>query len=109
MWNSDTIRRFVCIRNMANQGRRIDGAELTELYNDVFQARLLPTSCGSCINNRYAELRNSYEILELKLKEEEEKAKALIAIDEFMSEDINEIKDEKNKPRKKGAKKCQKK
>ena len=101
MWNSDTIRRFVYIRNMANQGRRIDGAELTELYNDVFQARLLPTSCGSCINNRYAELRNSYEILELKLKEEEKKAKALIAIDEFMSEE--------NKPRKKGAKKCQKK
>ena len=60
-----------------------------------------PTNCGSCISQRYKELKNAYDNFTKLLKEQEEKAKALEVLDELMTPTQEEL--EENNPKKKGS------
>lgn len=83
-WNSDNIKAMEKFITIANRGGRINGAELTKVYNDVLNKKLTPTSCGSCIRSRYKDLKQSYDNFLVELKKQEEKAKALQVIHDFM-------------------------
>ena len=89
-WNSDNINKFKKIIEIANRGSRINGGEMTEVYNSVFNKSLKPTNCSSCISQRYRETKKSYALFQEELKKQEEKAKALEVIDKFMTEDVEE-------------------
>lgn len=105
MWNSEDIIMMQKFIQIANRGSRINGTEVTILYNRIFNKELKPTNCSSCISQRYRELKHSYELFQKELKEQEEKAKALEVLDELMTpteEELNE-----NNPKKKGRPKKQ--
>lgn len=102
-WNSEDIIAMNKFIELANKNKRINGTEITELYNRVLNKNLKPTSCGSCINQRYKELKQSYTIFQEKLKEQEEKAKALEVLDELLTptpEELEEITPKKGRKKK---------
>lgn len=95
MWNSEDILMMQKFIEIVKKGARISGAEITQLYNRVLNKNVNPTNCGSCINQRYKELKQSYDAFEKLLQEQEEKARALEVLDEFMTptqEEITQIK-----------------
>lgn len=99
-WNSENINTFNKISEIANRGHRINGNDITELYNSVFNKQLKPTNCSSCISQRYREVKTSYNRFKEELKIQEEKAKALEVLDELLTpteEELNE-----NNPKKRG-------
>ena len=59
-----------------------------------------PTNCGSCISQRYKELKVAYDNFKKELVKQEEKAKALEVLDELMTPTQEEL--EENNPKKKG-------
>lgn len=102
MWNSEDILMMKKFIEIVKRGSRISGAEITQLYNRVLNKNVNPTNCGSCINQRYNELKKSYDAFEKLLQEQEEKAKALEVLDELMTpteEEITQIK-KKGRPKK---------
>lgn len=104
-WNSEDIIAMNKFIDLANKNKRINGTEITELYNRVLNKNLKPTSCGSCINQRYKELKQSYTIFQEELKKQEEKAKALEVLDELLTptpEELEEIITPKKGRKKKG-------
>lgn len=95
MWNSEDILMMQKFIEIVKRGSRISGGEITQLYNRVLNKNVNPTNCGSCINQRYKELKQSYDAFEALLKEQEEKARALEVLDEFMTptqEEITQVK-----------------
>ena len=96
-WDSVNIINFEIVINIAKQGKRVSGYDITEIYNSVFNKSLKPTNCSSCINQRYKELKQSYDKFVEELKAQEEKAKALEVLDELMTPTPEEI-----TPKKKG-------
>ena len=99
-WNSDNINKFKKIIEIANRGSRINGGEMTEVYNSVFNKSLKPTNCSSCISQRYRETKKSYALFQEELKKQEEKAKALEVLDELLTPTEDEL--PKKKRKKKG-------
>lgn len=87
-WSSDNIRQFEKMIAIVKANKRISGSEITIVYNSVFNKNLSSTSCSSCINSRYKELKKSYDKFIEELKKQEQ---ALTVIDEFMTEDVEEI------------------
>lgn len=85
MWNSEEVEKMKKFIKIATSGARINGTEITELYNKIFNKNLKPTNCGSCISTRYKELKHSFELFQKQL-EEQEKLAVLEAIDELMTE-----------------------
>ena len=103
MFDSIDIIAIETFIQLVKRGSRISGVEITELYNKVFKKNLRPTNCGSCISQRYKELKNAYDNFMKLLKEEEEKAKALEVLDELMTptqEELEEITQKKGKKKK---------
>lgn len=96
-WNSVNIINFEIVINITKQGKRVSGYDITEIYNSVFNKSLKPTNCSSCINQRYKEIKQSYDKFVEELKKQEEKAKALEVLDELMTPTEEEI-----TPKKKG-------
>ena len=95
MWNSEDILMMNKFIEIVKKGARVSGVEITQLYNRVLNKHVNPTNCGSCINQRYRELKQSYDAFEQLLKEQEEKARALEVLDEFMTpteEEITQVK-----------------
>ena len=103
MWDSIDIIVMETIIQLVKRGQRINGGEITELYNKVLKKNLKPTNCSSCINQRYKELKQSYDKFVEELKAQEEKAKALEVLDELMTPTPDEL--EENNPKKGRAKK----
>ena len=85
MWDSIDIKNFEKFKEIVNKGSRINGTEITELYNKIFNKKLAPTNCSSCISQRYKELRISYENFKKELEKQEEKLKALEVLDNLMT------------------------
>lgn len=81
MWDDESIEKMNEIIKMVEKNGRINGSEITKLYNKVLNTRLNPTSCASCINNRYKTLKQNLETYQMK------RLKALEEIDKFMNED----------------------
>lgn len=100
MFDSIDIVNMETFIQLVKRGSRISGVEITELYNKVFKKNLKPTNCGSCISQRYKELKVAYDNFTKLLKEQEEKAKALEVLDELMTPTQEEL--EENNPKKKG-------
>lgn len=99
-WSSENINKFKKFFEIVNRGARVNGTEITELYNSVLNKSLKPTNCSSCISQRYREVKTSYRAFEAELKQQEEKAKALEVLDELLTpteEELNE-----NNPKKRG-------
>lgn len=104
MFDSLDIVNMETFIQLAKRGSRINGTEITELYNKVFKRNLRPTNCSSCINQRYKELKTAYDNFQKLLREQEEKAKALEVLDEIMTptqEEIVENNPKKGRPKKK--------
>jgi hypothetical protein len=85
MWDSIDIKNFEKFKEIVSKGSRINGTEITELYNKIFNKKLAPTNCSSCISLRYKELRISYENFKKELEKQEEKLKALEVLDNLMT------------------------
>lgn len=105
MWNSEDIIMMQKFIQIANRGSRINGGEITELYNRIFNKELRPTNCGSCISQRYRELKISYNLFQEELKKQDEKAQALEVLDELLTPTEDELNE--NNPKKKGRPKKQ--
>lgn len=102
-WNSVNIINFEIVINIAKQGKRVSGSDITEIYNSVFNKNLNPTNCGSCINQRYKQLKQSYDKFIEELKKQEEKAKALEVLDELLTpteDELEEITQKKGRKKK---------
>lgn len=100
MFDSIDIIAMETFIQLVKRGSRISGVEITELYNKVFGKNLRPTNCGSCISQRYKELKVAYDNFKKELVKQEEKAKALEVLDELMTPTQEEL--EENNPKKKG-------
>ena len=100
MFDSIDIIAMETFIQLVKRGSRISGLEITELYNKVFGKNLRPTNCGSCISQRYKELKVAYDNFKKELVKQEEKAKALEVLDELMTPTQEEL--EENNPKKKG-------
>lgn len=80
-WTKELLDKFNKMIIIKNRGGRINGTEITNIYNQVLDKQLKPTNCGSCITQRFQELKKLYDLYLL------EQVKALEAIDEMMLED----------------------
>lgn len=103
MFDSIDIIAMETFIQLVKRGSRISGVEITDLYNKVFGKNLRPTNCGSCISQRYKELKNAYDNFKKELVKQEEKAKALEVLDELMTptqEELEEITQKKGKKKK---------
>lgn len=103
MFDSIDIIAMETFIQLVKRGSRISGTEITELYNKVFKKNLKPTNCGSCISQRYKELKVAYDKFTKLLREQEEKAKALEVLDKLMTptpEELEEITQKKGKKKK---------
>ena len=70
-WNSENIFAFQKMQELANKKYRLNGVEVTNLYNSILDKKLSPTNCSSCINQRYQELKKSYNNFQKQLAEQE--------------------------------------
>lgn len=70
-WNSENILAFQKMQELANKKYRLNGTEVTNLYNSVLNKKVTPTNCSSCINQRYQELKKSYNNFQKQLAEQE--------------------------------------
>ena len=70
-WNSENIFAFQKMQELANKKYRLNGVEVTNLYNSVLNKKVTPTNCSSCINQRYQELKKSYNNFQKQLAEQE--------------------------------------
>lgn len=82
-WNAENIEKFEKILAIVNGKKFVNGTDVTNLYNDVFNRNLRPTNCSSCINQRIKEIRTSYDQYQKDL----DKLNALIELDAVMMED----------------------
>ena len=65
----ELIEKFIEIKN---KGFYADGKQVTDVYNRVFDSRLTPTSCGSCIRGRIQQMENELNHFKTKIKAQEE-------------------------------------
>lgn len=78
---------------LKNKGYYIDGNQLTEVYNRVLNKRVNPTSCGSCLRQRIAELEGALNHFKQKMANE-----TISSPSESVSEhEPTVIKEDKNK------------
>lgn len=52
-WDSEAIREFQHFKDIVDAGYLVNGTNLTNLYNKIFEVKVRPTSCGSCLRSRY--------------------------------------------------------
>lgn len=64
----ELIEKFIEIKK---KGLYCDGRQVTEVYNRVFDSRLTPTSCGSCIRQRIQQMENELNSFKAKIKAQE--------------------------------------
>ena len=60
MWDTDQLQAMERMINIVKRGYYIAGKDVTKLYNEIFNKELPVTNCSSCIRQRFAELRQSY-------------------------------------------------
>ena len=53
---TQTIERIRRYKEALDKGTKVNAKELTETYNQVFKARLSPTTCSSCVRRRIGAL-----------------------------------------------------
>lgn len=53
---TQTIERIRRYKDALDHGTKVNAKELTETYNQVFNARLSPTTCSSCVRRRIGAL-----------------------------------------------------
>ena len=53
---TQTIERIQRYKDALDKGLKVNSKELTETYNEVFGARLSPTTCSSCVRKRISAL-----------------------------------------------------
>lgn len=70
-WDSENIIAFKKMQELANKKYRLNGVEVTNLYNSILNKKVSPTNCSSCINQRYQELKKSYNNFQKQLAEQE--------------------------------------
>ena len=70
-WDSEKIIAFQKMQELANKKYRLNGVEVTNLYNSILNKKVTPTNCSSCINQRYQELKKSYNNFQKQLAEQE--------------------------------------
>lgn len=70
-WNSENILAFQKMQELANKKYRLNGVEVTNLYNSVLNKKVTATNCSSCINQRYLEIKKSYNNFQKQLAEQE--------------------------------------
>ena len=69
----EKIETFVEAKNKAH---RVNGNEITDLYNRVMNKKVRPTGCGSCIKQRISEMeRKLKQELEAEAKQQENDTK----------------------------------
>ena len=67
--NTETQKRIEGFRNILKSGYYADSRQVTETYNEVFNTRLTPTSCGTCIRQRMTALVAALDNFLKKLQE----------------------------------------
>ena len=70
-WNSESIIAFQKMQELANKKYRLNGVEVTNLYNSVLNKKVLATNCSRCIKQRYQEIKKSYNNFQKQLAEQE--------------------------------------
>lgn len=70
-WSSENIIAFQKMQELANKKYRLNGVEVTNLYNSVLNKKVTATNCSSCINQRYIEIKKSYTNFQKQLAEQE--------------------------------------
>lgn len=89
MWSTEDLELMNKFIQIAETKKHINGTEITQLYNKIFNKSLRPTNCSSCVNQRYKELKTSYDQYQKDL----DKLNALIELDAvMMEEDDDEVK-----------------
>lgn len=58
-WTNEIIEKVEKFIQIKNKGFYADGAQVTDVYNEVFEKTLPPTNCGSCIRHRITELEQA--------------------------------------------------
>ena len=51
--DKELIVRF---KQLLDEGKRANGAQVTQCYNRVFNSKIAPTNCSSCIRQRIGKL-----------------------------------------------------
>ena len=55
---NQTIEKIKRYKDALDRGEKVNGRELTDTYNEVFNTRLSPTTCSSCVRKRISALWN---------------------------------------------------
>ena len=58
-WTEADVERVEKYIELKNKGFYADGKQVTDDYNRLLNKRVNPTSCGSCIRQRIAELEGA--------------------------------------------------
>ena len=59
--DKELIIRF---KQLLDEGKRANGAQVTQCYNRVFNSKIAPTNCSSCVRQRISKLYNHLKQLE---------------------------------------------
>lgn len=99
-WNDENVKLVEKFIEIRNRGFYCDGAQLTNVYNEVLERNVHVTNCGSCMKARITELEAALNQFKRKM--------ALSSPSESVKEnDETTIKEEENKastePKKKGG------
>ena len=70
--NTETQKKIEGFRQILKSGYYADSKQVTETYNEVFNTRLTPTSCGTCIRQRMTALVAALDNFLKKLEEADE-------------------------------------
>ena len=70
MINEEDRKKIRAFEQILKKGLYCSGAEVTNIYNEVFKTNLRPTNCGSCLRQRVQQL-----IDKLNLEERQEAKK----------------------------------
>ena len=55
---------IIKLKGLLDGGKRANGSQVTMLYNRVFDSKLPPTNCSSCVRQRISKLYNHLKQLE---------------------------------------------
>lgn len=77
-WSDEDIKMVEKFIELKQKGYYVDGKQLTDYYNRLLNKRVNPTSCGSCLRQRCAELEAALNhARELEKREAEKKAEEM--------------------------------
>lgn len=55
---------IIKLKGLLDGGKRANGTQVTMLYNRVFDSKLPPTNCSSCVRQRISKLYNKLKAIE---------------------------------------------